>query len=81
MKLNKLFTKVITMMMLLPSLASINVQAEDNVKDTTTKKVPQISVQLWSVKDAINHDFKGTLKALAAMGFAGIEFGPYAMNS
>lgn len=43
--------------------------------------VPPISVQLWSVKGAVKADFKGTLTALAAMGFDGVEFagdyGPY----
>jgi len=29
----------------------------------------QTSVQLWSVKDDIKADFKGTLKQIAAMGF------------
>lgn len=36
--------------------------------------LPQVSVQLWSVKDDVKHDFKGTLEALAAMGFDGVEF-------
>ena len=43
-----------------------------NVESTIT--VPPISVQLWSVKDAVKADFKGTLTQLAAMGFNGVEF-------
>lgn len=43
---------------------------------------PQLSVQLWSVKDDVASDFKGTLKKLADLGFQGVEFagdfGPYA---
>lgn len=43
---------------------------------------PQVSVQLWSVKEDVARDFTGTLKSLAAMGFQGVEFardfGPYA---
>jgi sugar phosphate isomerase/epimerase len=35
---------------------------------------PQLSVQLWSVKDAMTADFEGTLTKLAAMGFQGVEF-------
>lgn len=35
---------------------------------------PQLSVQLWSVKDAVAADFEGTLKQLKAMGFQGVEF-------
>ncbi|MDC8830193.1 sugar phosphate isomerase/epimerase family protein [Alteromonas gilva] len=45
---------------------------------------PQISVQLWSVKDALKADFKGTLSKLAGLGFDGVEFagdfGPYAQD-
>tara|TARA_R110002167_G_scaffold91458_1_gene246032 strand:+ start:83129 stop:84001 length:873 start_codon:yes stop_codon:yes gene_type:complete len=44
-------------------------------------QLPQISVQLWSVKDELKADFVGTLTALSAMGFDGVEFagefGPY----
>lgn len=43
---------------------------------------PQLSVQLWSIKDAVSADFEGTMKKLATMGFHGVEFagnfGPYA---
>ncbi|EIK43415.1 hypothetical protein O59_003813 [Cellvibrio sp. BR] len=35
---------------------------------------PQLSVQLWSVKDDVAKDFEGTLKKLKAMGFHGVEF-------
>jgi len=37
----------------------------------------KINVQLWSVKDQLNDDFLGTLKALAKMGFTGVEFAGY----
>lgn len=43
---------------------------------------PELSVQLWSVKDDLTQDFKGTLESLADMGFDAVEFagnfGPYA---
>lgn len=35
---------------------------------------PQLSVQLWSIKDAVAADFEGTMKKLKAMGFDGVEF-------
>ena len=35
---------------------------------------PQLSVQLWSIKDSVAADFEGTLKKLKAMGFQGVEF-------
>ncbi len=41
---------------------------------TQAQALPLVSVQLWSVKDDVKRDFKGTLKALAAMGFDGVEF-------
>lgn len=37
----------------------------------------KLSVQLWSVKDATEKDFIGTLKALKAMGYDGVEFAGY----
>ena len=44
----------------------------------------KVSVQLWSVKDDLKADFNATIKALADMGFEGLEFagdfGPYADN-
>ncbi|MES2675197.1 MAG: sugar phosphate isomerase/epimerase [Pseudomonadota bacterium] len=46
---------------------------------------PELSVQLWSVKDDVSKDFEGTLKQLASMGFQGVEFagnfGPYANDA
>ena len=45
------------------------------------KAIPKISVQLWSVKNELKEDFKGTLIKIADMGFDGVEFagdfGPY----
>jgi sugar phosphate isomerase/epimerase len=36
--------------------------------------LPKVSVQLWSVKNQVSSDFKGTLRELAKMGFQGVEF-------
>lgn len=36
--------------------------------------MPQISVQLWSIKEDVKKDIKGTLTQLAEMGFDGVEF-------
>ncbi len=36
--------------------------------------MPQISVQLWSVKEDVKEDFTGTLTQLAKIGFDGVEF-------
>ena len=61
-------------------------QAHDNhqpskVQTYQNKAIPKVSVQLWSVKNELKSDFKGTLKQLADMGFDGVEFagefGPY----
>ena len=51
--------------------------SEASVQDavpTIQQSLPQIGVQLWSVKDELRKDFKGTLEAIAAMGFEGVEF-------
>ena len=42
--------------------------------DSNHKVMPQISVQLWSVKHELKSDFKGTLAQIASMGFDGVEF-------
>jgi sugar phosphate isomerase/epimerase len=44
------------------------------VTEQVAVKLPQLSVQLWSVKDEVQADFKGTLQILADMGFKGVEF-------
>ncbi len=42
---------------------------------------PRLAVQLWSVKDEIRQDFRGTLAKIGQLGFQGVEFagefGPY----
>jgi sugar phosphate isomerase/epimerase len=35
---------------------------------------PQLSVQLWSIKDDVSANFEATLTKIAAMGFQGVEF-------
>lgn len=46
----------------------------DEANEKVTKNVPPISVQLWSVRDAIKADFEGTLTQLSKLGFQGVEF-------
>ena len=36
-----------------------------------------IGLQLWSIKDEIERDFKGTLKKVAQIGYDGVEFAGY----
>ncbi|WP_440904476.1 sugar phosphate isomerase/epimerase family protein [Catenovulum sp. SX2] len=56
-------------------------QAGSN-NENDNNMMPKISVQLWSVKDDVKEDFKGTLTQLSKMGFQGVEFardfGPFA---
>jgi sugar phosphate isomerase/epimerase len=75
MKLKRLFNKAISIMVILPFLSNVNAEPPGKVMDESNIKiVPQLSVQLWSVKDVIGKDFEGTLKSLADMGFEGVEF-------
>jgi len=37
----------------------------------------QFSIQLYSVRDVMENDYKGALKKLAAMGYTGVEFAGY----
>ncbi|MDR1839525.1 MAG: sugar phosphate isomerase/epimerase [Treponema sp.] len=45
--------------------------------ESHVKLIEQFSIQLYSVRDIINDDFVGTLKKLAEMGYAGVEFAGY----
>ena len=49
-----------------------------------SQALPKISVQLWSVKNELKADFKGTLHGIKDMGFDGVElagfFGPFSDN-
>ncbi|MFC3122268.1 sugar phosphate isomerase/epimerase family protein [Agaribacter flavus] len=63
-------------------ILTVNVQlahAKSNKEHEVSS--PKISVQLWSIKNDVKNDFKGTLSKLADMGFDGVEFagdyGPY----
>jgi len=51
---------------------------------TLSPTAPKISVQLWSVREALKQDFKGTISQLADMGFQGVElagdFGEFSDN-
>ncbi len=51
-------------------------------EDVEANSPLNVSVQLWSVKEDLKKDFKGTLTQISEMGFDGVEFagefGPYA---
>jgi len=68
----------ILILVLLTFLTSSAVNAMSSKKK---QALPQISVQLYSVRYDVKDDFKGSLKAIAEMGFEGVEFagdyGPY----
>jgi sugar phosphate isomerase/epimerase len=51
---------------------SIGSYAYDDHQDKAM--TPKLSVQLWSVKDDLKKDFKGTIEHLAKLGFKGVEF-------
>ena len=72
MKILKNLLNIITTTSVL--ILSSNTLAHDHQDKAMLKTPPQISIQLWSVKDQVKADFKGTLKALADMGFDGVEF-------
>ncbi len=76
----KIISKIISLSCLLLLLGCDSKVDTANTSDNKQDRV-QTSVQLWSVKDDIKQDFKGTLKQIADMGFDGVEFagdfGPY----
>lgn len=71
--LKKKLTKTMQAMSLVLIAGAVSSYAyADDVAVAATQ--PQLSVQLWSVKDAMQADFEGTMTKLAAMGFQGVEF-------
>ena len=62
--------------MSLTILMGCNAADKDETQGENSMEKPavNISVQLWSVKDELKSDFKGTLTQLAEMGFNGVEF-------
>jgi len=43
------------------------------IKAELTPPLPQIGLQLWTVRESINKDLDGTLQQLAEIGFRGVE--------
>lgn len=80
--MKKIIVSVFSLMMLFISTFSFAGGATNN---EIKSQVPPLSVQLWSVKKTLEKDYDGTLKALADMGFKGVElagnFGPYSENA
>lgn len=76
------FKKKLTKTAQVLSLVLASTTAGFSYADTTAVAgtTPQLSVQLWSVKDAMQADFEGTLTKLAAMGFDGVEFAGFFGN-
>ncbi|GAC23256.1 hypothetical protein GMES_0957 [Paraglaciecola mesophila KMM 241] len=72
------FTSRVAMIMSAIVITIMLSGCEQNENQKSAKKVsdiePQVSVQLWSVKDEVKRDFEGTLTILADMGFDGVEF-------
>lgn len=67
------------------ALTLLSACGESKQSQTTSQSkpaLPQVSVQLWSVKDDVKQDIDATLATLSEMGFSGVEFagefGPYA---
>ncbi|MDR7121908.1 sugar phosphate isomerase/epimerase [Rheinheimera soli] len=70
--LKKKLTTTVQIISLILASTAAGFSYADTAPVTATE--PQLSVQLWSVKDAMQADFEGTLTKLAAMGFQGVEF-------
>jgi len=62
------------MLAVLLMLSSNSFAHNTHKEKVMAQPTPQLSVQLWSVKDEVKADFKGTLQQLANMGFSGVEF-------
>lgn len=67
--------KTLNILMMMASLVlSTNSQAQNPSSLTVESSDIKFGVQLWSVRDLLAKDFKGTIESLAQMGFEGLEF-------
>lgn len=71
---NKYNTKKRSLFWLINLFILISLAGCDLLSNKGSNYIPPISVQLWSVKEELKADFKGTIKLLANMGFNGVEF-------
>ena len=73
--------KYITLMAIVCISNFSQAHKNNDTQQYKNQAIPKISVQLWSVKNELKKDFKGTLTQIANMGFDGVEFagdfGPY----
>ena len=58
-------------------VALATVSALAGAPANTARAHYKIGLQLYTVRDACEKDFPGTLKAVAAAGFSGVEFAGY----
>ena len=65
---------ILSMLIALLALSASCFAHNTSKEKTMSAEIPQLSVQLWSVKNEVKADFKGSLKKLAGMGFTGVEF-------
>lgn len=81
---NKRITAIFSLLIMLTTACSTLDKSQQQKPPREQNNMPSLSVQLWSVKDEVKSDFKGTLKKLAKMGFVGVEFagdfGPFKDN-
>lgn len=67
--------KTITFIVMFISVAILSACGSTNDKKEQVKaNVPPVSVQLWSVRNAVKADFEGTITQLSKLGFKGVEF-------
>jgi len=75
----KAFRIIITTALLF-SLFSCQCKTNESCQKKCTKTEKKIALQLYSLRDAIKEDFKGTITAVAEMGFKDIEAAGYDGN-
>lgn len=64
---------------ILVALFFVNCDASKKENTETSERVKKdIYIQLWSVREDIKEDFKGTISKLAEMGYTGVEAAGYA---
>lgn len=59
--------------LILPRCDSSDKRQGEEARNQAMKSLPPIGIQLWTVRQAIEHDVEGALNRIAEMGYVGVE--------
>ena len=55
----------------------MSVQGSESIQMSQSARTPRLAFQVYAVRDLCEKDFVGTLKAVKALGYEGVETGRF----